>query len=86
MCDAAVSELVRALASKICWCGIGVAIIVSKSSYWVRSKITLYLALCKSFGVRPNAVNPDLPKELQLSAGWVREFYVKDTAKRNLEI
>ena len=86
MCDASVTDLVRALATKNSWSGIADAINETKASYWVRSKITLYLALCKSFGVRPNAVNPDLPKELQLSAGWVREFYVKDTAKRNLEI
>ena len=86
MCDASVTDLVRALATKNSWSGIADAINETKASYWVRSKITLYLDLCKLFGARPKAMNPDLPKEFKLSASWVREFYVKDMAKRTPDI
>ena len=86
MCDNSVADLVRALAIKNSWSGIADAINEMKATHWVRCKIQVYLNLCASLNLRPVSINPDLPKDLKLSADWVKIFFVDDSNQRLPEI
>ena len=86
MCDSSVTDLVRALAIKNSWSGIADAINELKATHWVRCKIQVYLSLCALLELRPASINPDLPKDLKLSADWVKEFFVSDSMHRAPEI
>ena len=86
LCDSAVMDMVRALATKTSWNGIADTINEMKATAWVRDVVHRYFQVCASLGIPPQTIPVDLPKLYRLSNDWVKTVYVSDMEKRRVEI
>ena len=86
LCDSAVMDMVRALATKTSWNGIADTINEMKATAWVRDVVHRYFQVCASLGIPPQTIPVDLPKLYRLSNDWVKKVYVSDMEKRRVEI
>ncbi len=82
LCDAAVVDLVRAMATRTTWSALADTINEMKSTAWLREVHLPYLHLCQHFGIRPAQETVALPSDLRLSSDWIRTVYVADASDR----
>ncbi len=81
-CDAAVVDLIRAMATRASWSALADAINEMKSTAWLREVQLPYLHLCDYLGVQPAEETIAFPSELHLSSDWIRTAYVADATAR----
>jgi len=82
LCDAAVVDLIRAMATRATWSALADSINEMKATAWLREVQLPYLHLCQNLWVRPVQETIAFPSELRLSSDWVRTAYVADAAAR----
>ena len=83
LCDAPVTDLIRAMATKISWAAIASAINDMTSTAWVREVRMPYDRLCKAMDIAPLHQKSDCPVELQVTDKCVKNMYMKDFALRH---
>ena len=86
LCDAAVMDLVRAMATRAPWAAISDALNESKATSWTRDVTLRYLELCEDLGIKPERRLILPPKDYVLSSAWVRNAYMTDALQRGREI
>ena len=82
LCDAAVVDFVRSMATRTSWSAMADAINEMKTTAWCREVEIPYLRLCQLMRAEPLRQKLAFPKELLLSSDWVRTLYLTDAARR----
>ena len=81
--EAPVLDFVRSMSTKASWSGIAEILSDMKTAFWVKS-------VRSALGASQIAPSPEeieiLPRELTLSAEWVRNLYVADAKARSQEV
>ena len=81
--EAPVLDFVRSMSTKTSWSGIAEVLSDMKTAFWVKSVRSAWRAL----QIAPSREEIEvLPRELALSAEWVRNLYVADAKARSQEV
>ena len=86
LCEAAVVDLVRSMATRTSWSAIADALNELRATAWIRDVTTRFLHLCEYLNIRPDGVPRALPNEYYASGDWVRSLYMRDAQNRQAEV
>jgi len=85
LCDAPLTDLLRATATKSSWISITDAINEVKVTAWTRDVVLRYFQLCDLLHIAPDCI-PGFPARYKLSSDWARNAYLADFHRRAHEI
>ena len=83
LCDAPVTDLIRAMATKTSWAAIANAINDMTSAAWAREVQMPYIRLCETMNVAALHQKSTCPMEMRVTDKCVKNIYMKDFALRH---
>ena len=83
LCDAPVTDLIRAMATKTSWSAIAHAINDMTSAAWAREVQMPYVRLCEAMNVVALHQKSACPAEMRVTDKCVKNIYMKDFALRH---
>ena len=86
LCEAAVVDFVRALATRTSWSAIADTLNELRATAWVREVTMRYLRLCEYLRIAPSNVPRALSDTHYASGDWVRSLYMRDANIRRAEV